>query len=327
MNTVNHKKYNLPVWVFVFVSFILSMVQLKVKLPMLLLERLFHGGGWIEIAMIASFGAFVAFKMQDVKSSAKWRKISWSIFSIWFFGQLLLGIFVSDAFLLTGKLHLPIPAMLISGPIYRGEKSIMTILFLSTIILTGPAWCSQLCYFGAIDNAFAKGRTSKKPLKGKLVWKNTLLLLVILGTIILKLFNASAVLALVAGLTFGIIGLIVILLLTRKQHRMVHCAVYCPIGTVVNYLKYINPFRMYIGNNCDICLACTSKCKYDALNLTDIKNKKPGMGCTYCGDCLSACKTSSIKYKFPGLTSQKSRNLYLFLTVSIYAIFLAMGRI
>jgi ferredoxin-type protein NapH len=44
------------------------------------------------------------------------------------------------------------PMMILGGPIYRGQLSVMTILFLSTVILTGPAWCSQLCYFGAFDN-------------------------------------------------------------------------------------------------------------------------------------------------------------------------------
>ena len=53
---------------------------------------------------------------------------------------------------MTGKLHLPVPMMILAGPIYRGHTSVMSILFLSTLILSGPAWCSHLCYFGAIDN-------------------------------------------------------------------------------------------------------------------------------------------------------------------------------
>lgn len=321
------KTNSLPLSVFLFVGFMLSMIQLKVEMPMLLLERFFTGGGWIEIIIVASFGAFLISKMQLPSNSAKWRRISWSIFSIWFFTQLALGIFIDDVFLLTGKLHLPIPAMLISGPIYRGEKSVMTVLFLSTIVLTGPAWCSQLCYFGAIDNAFAKGKTSKKRIRQKWLWKNTLLLFVISGTVVLRIFHVKGIIALISGLSFGILGLFVIFYFTRNQKRMIHCSVYCPIGTVVNYLKYINPFRMYIDSNCDTCMACTTKCKYDALNIQNIQNKKPGMGCTYCGDCLTACKTSSIKYRFPGLNSNRSRNLYLFLTISMYAIFLAMGRI
>ncbi len=321
------KKFVLPVSVFVFVAFMLSMIQLKVKLPMLLLERFFEGGGWIEIGIVASFGAFLAYNMQDIKLQAKWRMISWTVFSVWFFIQLFLGLLVSDIFLLTGDLHLPIPAMMISGPIYRGEKSIMTILFLSTIVLTGPAWCSQLCYFGALDNLISKGKTKRTPIANKMTIKHSVLLLVIVGTIVLRLFNVELVWAVVFGIAFGVIGLVVMLFLSRRQKRMVHCTAFCPIGTVVNYFRYINPFRIYIDYKCDSCLACTSKCKYDALGIQNIEEKNPGFTCTLCGDCISACKSNSIKYKFFNLQPEKARNLYLFLTISIYSIFLAMGRI
>ena len=321
------KRYTLHASVFVFVAFMLSMIQLKVSSPMLLIERFFRGGGWIEIFIVAFLGAFIAFKMQQPKLSGKWRRISWSIFAFWFFTQLLLGIFVNNTFLLTGKLHLPIPAMLISGPLYRGEKSVMTLLFLSTIILTGPAWCSQLCYFGAIDNLMAKGKTSRKPILSKFKIKNSILFLIIVVTIVLRFFNVSAIVATIFGASFGLIGIIVIVVFSKKQNRMIHCSVYCPVGTIVNYLKLINPFRMYIDNKCDGCFACTLHCKYDALNIKNIKQKKPGLGCTLCGDCISSCKSSSIKYKFLGLSSLKARNLYLFLSISLYAIFMAMGRI
>ncbi|HNW51651.1 MAG TPA: 4Fe-4S binding protein [Prolixibacteraceae bacterium] len=321
------KKITLPLSVFLFVSFLLSMIQIKVERPMLLLERLFEGGGWIEILIVALFGAFAAHKMSQPKTSAQWRKIFWSIYSLWFFLQLLLGIFASDIFLLTGKLHLPIPAMMIAGPIYRGEKSIMTILFLSTILLTGPAWCSQLCYFGAIDNAFSKGKTNRKPIKRKGLYKHLVLLLVIAGALLARLLNMPHGVAAIAGISMGIAGLLVMVLFSRKKHQMIHCSLFCPIGTVVNYLRFINPFRMVIDTTCDGCLACTTKCKYDALSLTDIQKKKPGFTCTLCGDCLSACKSQSIRYKFLKLDPEKTRRLYLFLTISVYAVFLAMGRI
>ena len=68
-----------------------------------------------------------------------------------FFGQLALGIFADPIFLMTGKLHLPIPAVILAGPLYRFEGLFMPILFISTLLLSGPAWCSQLCYFGAFD--------------------------------------------------------------------------------------------------------------------------------------------------------------------------------
>ena len=33
-----------------------------------------------------------------------------------------------------------------------------------------------------------------------------------------------------------------------EEGRMVHCTAYCPVGTVVNLTRFVNPFRMYIDN-------------------------------------------------------------------------------
>ena len=152
------KKYRLPVAVFILTFILLAFVQVKVERPMILAERFIKGGGWAEIFLISIYGAFVIYKMQDPVNVPEWRKITWTIFSVVFFSQLIIGLSGFEKFLMTGKLHLPIPMMIIAGPIYRGQLSVMTILFLSTVILTGPAWCSQLCYFGAFDNLAAGGK-------------------------------------------------------------------------------------------------------------------------------------------------------------------------
>jgi ferredoxin len=226
-----------------------------------------------------------------------------------------------------GKLHLPVPAIILAGPIYRLEIGFMTILFLSTIILSGPAWCSHLCYFGALDTINVKGKPEKGRIKNRTAFKVTFLALVILGAIIMRVAGSSFLTAAIAGGTFGIAGIVIIILLSRKKGKMVHCTVYCPIGTLVNYLRFVNPFRMYIDNNCTECNLCTKFCRYDALNFQDIQNKKPGITCTLCGDCVSSCHTGSIKYKFFNLDHERSRNLYLIITVSLHALFLALARL
>ena len=43
----------------------------------------------------------------------------WLIFSIIFFTQLILGVAGVDKLLMTGKLHLPVPALIAAGPLYR----------------------------------------------------------------------------------------------------------------------------------------------------------------------------------------------------------------
>jgi heterodisulfide reductase subunit A-like polyferredoxin len=74
-------------------------------------------------------------------------------------------------------------------------------------------------------------------------------------------------------------------------------------------------------------MGCTKFCKYDALNIQDIKNSKPSYSCTLCGDCLAGCHHNSIKYKFLKMDPEKARNLYLILTISLHATCMALARI
>jgi polyferredoxin len=322
-----NKQYKLPLIVFTLTFVLLAFVQIKVERPMLLAERFIEGAGWIEILLISIYGAFVAFKMQDPMNVPKWRKITWTIFSIVFFTQLITGLSGFEKFLMTGKLHLPIPMMIIGGPIYRAHLSVMTILFLSTVILTGPAWCSHLCYFGAFDNLASGGKTSKEILKHKGAIKSTILILVIAMALILRWLNVPMLLATIIAVAFGLTGISIMILISVKRKKMVHCVMYCPVGTVVNIFKYVNPFRMYIDKSCTLCMQCTRFCKYDALNPVDIKNSKPSITCTLCGDCLAGCHHNSIKYKFLNMKPENARNLYLILTISLHAACIALARI
>jgi ferredoxin-type protein NapH len=321
------EKNRLPIVVFFLTFILLAFVQVKVERPMILAERFIKGGGWLEILLISVYGAFVIAKMQDPVNVPKWRKITWTIFSIVFFSQLITGISGHEKFLMTGKLHLPIPMMIIGGPIYRGQLSVMTILFLSTVILTGPAWCSQLCYFGAFDNLVSGGKTTREILRHKGAVKSTILVLVITMALVLRLLKVSPLISTLAAVAFGVIGIAVMIIFSLKRKKMVHCVMYCPVGTLVNVIKHVNPFRMYIDTSCTLCMNCTKFCKYDSLNPSDIKNSRPAITCTLCGDCLAGCHHNSIKYKFSVMNPEHARNLYLILTITLHAACIALARI
>ena len=203
----------------------------------------------------------------------------------------------------------------------------MTLLFLSTVILTGPAWCSQLCYFGAFDNLASGKRPARYPLKNKYAIKTSLLILIIIVTLLLRWLKVNVITTTIIAITFGLGGIAVMVFLSRGKGKMIHCILYCPIGTIVNLLRLLNPFRMVIDKECTTCMRCTSVCKYDALNLQDIRNRKPGRTCTNCGDCIPSCKEEYISYRFFRLQPHNARNLWLFLTVSLHAVFLALARI
>lgn len=321
------KQYRLPVIVFLLTFVLLAFPQAKLERPILLAERFIKGAGWIEVFLISLYGAFVSYKMQNPSNVSRWRKLIWTLFSVVFFSQLIIGLLGFDKFLMTGKLHLPIPMMIIGGPVYRGQLSVMTILFLSTIIITGPAWCSQLCYFGAFDNLASGRKVSRELLRNKVAVKSTIMIIVVASSIVLRWFRVNMLITTILAITFGLAGIIIMITLSSRKGKMVHCVMYCPVGSMVNLLKNINPFRMYIDDTCTQCMKCTKYCRYDALNPADIRNLKPALTCTLCGDCLAGCHHNSIKYKFLRMSPDNARNLYLILTISLHAAFLALARI
>lgn len=317
----------LSILAFAITALILSFIQWKVERPMLLAERFMPGSGWIEIMLIAIYAGWITAKMLDPQKSAKWRSITWSVFTIVFFGQLAMGLSGFEKFMMTGKLHLPIPMMILGGTIFRGEISFMPVLLISTIFISGPAWCSQLCYFGALDNLAANRKKEFHPVRNKFRIKHMLLIFIVLITILLRVFGVDTKITTALAIAFGLSGIFIILTLSRRKGKMLNCILWCPIGTLVNYLKLVSPFRMHIDASCTNCMACTRRCNYDALGKDDILKRKPGLTCTYCGDCLSSCKTDSIRYRFLNLSDSSAKNLWIILTVSLHTIFMALARI
>lgn len=313
--------------VFLVTAILLTFVQVKVDNPLLILERFINGGGWFEIFLAATYGAMAAWFMYDPKRTARWRQVTWLAFSFIFFSQLILGITVSEKFLMTGKLHLPIPMMIMSGPVYRGEFSVMTILFLSTVLLSGPAWCSHFCYFGALDSWAAGKRNRRKRLNKIWNLKIPFILTIIAATLLLRILGVNILIATWTAIGFGFAGLAVMLIFSRKKGQMVHCLTWCPVGTIVSGLKYVNPIRMTINESCTSCMRCSAHCKYNALKKEDIRERKPAATCTLCGDCISSCHEGSLQYKLFNLHPSMSRNIYLGITITLHAMTIVLARI
>lgn len=95
---------------------------------LLIAERFFSFGGELEILVLTVYSV-VLFNFLMNRNRAYWRRFLWSLFSIVFYGQFILGIIGFSTFLQTGKLHTPFPAMMIAAPVYRGEVSMMFFIF------------------------------------------------------------------------------------------------------------------------------------------------------------------------------------------------------
>lgn len=307
---------------------LLGFVQWKVARPMLLLERFVPHAGWLEVVVLAAYAGWVAHHLLDVRKSAKWRRRIWGAFSIVFFGQLVIGLAGVEAFLMTGKLHIPVPAMIVAGPLYRGHGYFMPILFTVTLLLVGPAWCSYLCYIGAWDSGLAHLR--KRPVtlpRWRRYARPSVLVLVVAAALGLRHAGVPSPVAAGAGVLFGLAGVAVMVLWSRRAGAMTHCLSYCPIGWLAVVLGRISPFRVRIQPACNECGACSALCRYDALSMDDIRRRRPGCSCTLCGDCQRACRERFIEYRWLWLRGDTARTLFMVLVASLHASFLGVARI
>jgi ferredoxin len=310
-------------------ALLLGIVQLKVPRPMLLTERFLPGFGWLQILAAALYAGWAAEKLLS-PDSARWRRRIWTLFSIVFFAQLALGLLVDVRFLMRpGVLHLPIPALILGGPLFRGEHFFMLALFLSTLVLVGPAWCSHICYLGAWDNLSAQAGP-KRPRalpRWSLPLRVALLLALVAAAYGLGRLGASPLVAGGLALAFGLGGVALMLLVSRRRGTMVHCALYCPLGLAANVLGKVSPFRLRIGEGCTACGRCTVACRYDALGPERLAAKRVGLSCTLCGDCLPTCRSGDIRMWLPGASPTLARAIFVALVVALHAASLCLARV
>ena len=116
-----------------------------------LTERFLPGWAPLHILLAGFWASWVASRLGDRDAAPRTRLFIWRLFSVAFFVQLALGLAGYGLFLMTGNLHLPVPGMILAAPLYRGGGLFMPILFGVSVLLAGAAWCSHLCYFGAVE--------------------------------------------------------------------------------------------------------------------------------------------------------------------------------
>lgn len=306
----------------------LSLARQMSPLDILLIDRFFPGGGWIAVFLLGGYAAFITTVMLDTARSARWRRIIWTGFSVIFFGQLLLGLAGLEKFLMTGTLHLPVPALIAAGPIFRGEGLFMIVLFGAAVILVGPAWCSYLCYIGSWDNLAATANKRTIPLPRWTRAMRWLICIAVLGlALILGRSGMAATQAALLAAGFGLVGVGLMVFWSRRTGTMTHCLTYCPMGLLADLFGRINPWRIRIHDGCNQCGRCSRVCRYNALTQADLAEQKAGFTCSLCGDCISACPDDHLHYTFPGLGDTAARAVFLAVAVSLHALFLGVSRL
>lgn len=322
------KPYAPSLVAFFLAGTLLTIIQLKMTPPILLLERFLPGAGMVEVILLALYAAWITEILLEAVKSSVIRSRIWILFSSVFFSQYILGLTGVEKCLMTGKLHLPIPALILGGPIFRGSGFFMPILFVSTVVLVGAAWCSFLCYIGSWDNLICRRSRSPKVLPEW--WRFARILILILVVLLAYLFRLAGLSSAAAtglAILFGLGGIGVMICMSRRNGIMTHCTIYCPIGLVSDLAGRINPFRIRFTQGCDECGACRLACRYHALTESDIGKRRPGISCTLCGDCLPSCGKGALEYKFLGLKPDTVRKVFIILVVSLHAVFLGIARI
>lgn len=148
---------------------LLFLLDALVPLRLLMGERIlpWQGANGLAILLLAWWGGYCAEGLLNPQTSPRRRQVMWTVFASAFFLQFLLGVTVAPSLLMTGKLHIPVPFMMISGPVYREEGFFMLALFSVSVLMAGSSWCSHLCYFGVWDClAAASSRRKGHPVPG-----------------------------------------------------------------------------------------------------------------------------------------------------------------
>ncbi|PID81863.1 4Fe-4S ferredoxin [bacterium DOLZORAL124_64_63] len=313
---------------FLFAAGLLIPVQIASPQTGLLAERFLPHAGWWEGLLLAFYAGWLSDRLRDPKQVRKLRPRVWFIFSVIFFTQLLLGMAGLEKLLMTGKLHLPVPAVIGAGPLYRAGGFFMAILFCASVMLVGPAWCSWLCYIGAWDDRLSRSvrRPSRLPRWRPWVRGGILVLVFGLAFLLGRLGVPGTAAAWLAG-GFGLFGVGLMVFWSRRNGNMTHCTTYCPMGFVATRLGKLSPWRLKISDGCTDCGACTPACRYDALYPENVLARVPGEACTLCGDCVTNCPTGSLQYRLPGMSPTRARTIFFAMVSAMHAAWIGVARL
>lgn len=296
---------------------------------LLLLERFIPQGGLVQITLAALWATLAAGWLGDRSMASQARMRLWRLFSLVFFGQLVLGLAVESRFLLTGSLHLPVPGLIAAGPVYRGGGWFMLGLFGLSTLLAGAAWCSQLCYFGIWD-ATAAANTKSRPAPRWLPrLRLGMLALTLLTALGLRLAGTSAAAALACGLLLGLLLVPCALLFSRARGYAAYCRGICPLGLLAQWLGRAAPWRVRRVGDCCGCMACVRACRQDAMNEAALEKGIAANTCHLCRDCIHVCPKGALALTWLGKTGSRNwaGTVFLALLAGLHAAFLFMARI
>ncbi|MCC8091554.1 MAG: hypothetical protein LIO61_00075, partial [Akkermansia sp.] len=255
------------------------------------------------------------------------------VFASAFFLQFLLGVTVASSLLMTGKLHIPVPFMMISGPVYREEGFFMLALFSVSVLMAGSSWCSHLCYFGVWDClAAASSRRKGHPVPGgkkACDWRWFSLAAAVGIPLLLSVWGVPLGYALAAAFAVALTAPFAWKKSSENGVRE-YCSRFCPMGLAASLLGRLSPWRMRVSETCTGCMRCASACR-------DLAISRGGGACrisrrcTLCRDCISRCPHGALSLgmagPFSSVPSVRADMYFVTLVSVMHVVFLATARI
>ena len=318
--------------VFMAVFFCLFLMRRFAPLDFLLLERFFPKWGGVEIFFAACYGSFVAGLLADDRKARKVRPRLWMAFTCIFFVQFALGLLGVGQMLLTGKFHVPVPAFIIYGTVFRESFNVMPFIVLVSTLLLGSAWCSMLCYFGPFDVLASQGKALKplSPSLGKVFrWgRGVVLVSGVALTLLLKRAGIDTATAVSVALAYAALSLLLMATLSRRYGGMVHCTAFCPMGLLVNLLSRLSPWRMRVDSAaCNGCGACEKVCRWRAITADSRAQGTVLLQCSLCRDCISVCHREAIELRCGNLSKEVSGRVFVGFLATLHTVFLACAMV
>ena len=318
--------------VFVGLFAALCAVRRYAPVPLLMLERLAPSVGGVQVLLVAWYAGALTGALLDPVRTRKARQGAWRLFCGVFFVQFALGALGLSAFLLSGRLHAPLPAFIVYGPFYREAPSMMLIVAGLAVLLLGSAWCSHLCYFGPLDALAARGRPLR-PLprfwQVMVVWGRPLVL--VLGALlafVLGRLGLSVASAVALALAWGLLSLMIMALVSRRYGGMVHCTAFCPMGLVVSLVARLSPWRLAVqADRCDQCGACERICAYRAITPASRAQGQSTWRCSLCRDCVGVCHRQAITIKGPYMAPRTAWHVFVGLAGLLHGLFLGVAMV
>lgn len=301
-------------------------------------------GGDRLFALAVAFVFFntIFFLMIRTGKTDRWRSILFVTYAVCFvvsfISRLVEGrgsMALSEADMIEGLTpfcHIVIPMTLIPaaltktiifpGTIIGGFASIasMFVLWIGSSLALGRGFCSWLCFFGGLDDGFA--RIFKKPIIKNIDVKWTylpyaVLLLVVLGAAltltpvycewlcpyktVTEFAEITSLKTLVQTIIFVSLFIALVVVLPLLTKRRIQCSLFCPFGPFQSFTNKINVFDVRLDREkCMECGKCVGICPTFSIDDDTIARGKTGITCMKCGKCIDACPKGALFFHVRG---------------------------